>query len=379
MRICYFADGRYIHALRWMRYFAGKGHEMHLISFAEVGSEQIAELKVAGIKYHGHTGNFHLKKFWLTLRDISFVRTILFQEKIDILHSHFLGPNAWYGTLSGFHPHIITIMGGDVIGETWLPNKGFREKVLTTRALEHADTITAWSPFLANIVKPFCKSASEISVVHGGVQLDRFARGIPNCDLREKLGIPVDAKFVFSARLLRRLYNIDVIAMAAGIVCEKYPETYFVIALPETILDSEYTEGVKKLIAEGSAAENVRFVSTISHDDIPNYFKEADVSVSIPSTDGTPMSVLESMAAGTPTVIGDLINYDREYFEDEVTTLMIDVQNPEALAHAILRYFTDKELVTNITNEALRRVEETGSYEFQMEKMDAIYNRVLRR
>jgi hypothetical protein len=31
MRICYVADGTSIHTQRWVNYFAGKGHEVHLI------------------------------------------------------------------------------------------------------------------------------------------------------------------------------------------------------------------------------------------------------------------------------------------------------------------------------------------------------------
>ena len=90
MRICYFADGRYIHAERWMKYFLSKGHEMHLISFAEVSPERVEELVDTGIKYHGATGSVHLKKFWLTLKERNFVRRILEEQEIQILHSHFL-------------------------------------------------------------------------------------------------------------------------------------------------------------------------------------------------------------------------------------------------------------------------------------------------
>jgi len=41
MRICYLADGSYVHQLRWMRYFVAKGHEMHLVSFAEVPKKNV--------------------------------------------------------------------------------------------------------------------------------------------------------------------------------------------------------------------------------------------------------------------------------------------------------------------------------------------------
>ena len=157
MKICYYADGRYVHALRWMKFFAERGHEMHLISFAEVSNERASELEKNGIKYHGHTGDFHLKKPWFTLRDLGFVRSVLRHQRIDILHSHFLAQNIWYGYLSRFHPHLITVMGGDIIGENWKPDANAQERLLTERALKNADGITAWSAMLAQRVKPFLK------------------------------------------------------------------------------------------------------------------------------------------------------------------------------------------------------------------------------
>jgi L-malate glycosyltransferase len=378
MRICYFADGRYIHAERWMRYFADRGHEMHLISFAEVSPGRVDEMEKLGITYHGAVGSFHLKKFWLTLKDLRFVTSVLRKEKIDILHSHFLGANTWYGALSGFHPHIITVMGGDVIGENWSPSKNVQERLLTPYALRNADALTAWSRLLVDRIKPFLRPAVTVDVVHGGVELERFTSAPELTRFREELQIPENGQVVFSPRLIRQLYNIDVIAHAAGLVCAEQPNAYFVMALPETILDDDYIVQVKDIFANGAAKRKVRFVPTIGHEQIPKYFFLADVTISIPSTDGTPMSVLESMACGTPTVIGDLPDYDEEYFVHEKTTLMADVKSPRSVADAVLRLLTEKETAAAISAEARRRVFETGSYEHQMGKMERIYERLVR-
>jgi len=359
-----------------MRYFASKGHEMHLISFAELSQENIDELHAAGIKYHGSTGNFHLKRFWLTLNDLKFVRTVVRNEKIDVLHSHFLGVNTWYAAINGFSPHIITVMGGDVIGESWKPSGDVRERTLTPYALKKADAVTAWSPMLAQRIQPFVRENLKVEVIHGGVDIDRFGPGDKPLALRERLNIPENGSIIFSPRLIRPLYNIDSIAHAAGHVCEERPDAYFLIALPATILDSEYVAKIKEIFENNAARERVRFLSTIDHDAIADHFRLADVTVSIPDTDGTPMAVLESMACGTPTVIGNLPDYDQEYFEHEKTTLMVDVKGPRSVADAISKLLSDGDLAERLAAEARRRVEATGSYEYQMSKMEEIYRRV---
>ena len=45
MKICYFADAQSIHTQRWVKHFAEKGHEVHLISFTN------AEIKNVNFHY----------------------------------------------------------------------------------------------------------------------------------------------------------------------------------------------------------------------------------------------------------------------------------------------------------------------------------------
>lgn len=379
MRICYFADGRSVHTKRWISFFVGRGYEMHLISFKPMDERQTAEMEEIGVRCHGHVGDFHLKKFWLTLKDLQKVRRVLKKEKIDILHSHFLGTNTWFAAISLFRPHIISVMGGDVKGESWQPNSNIQERFLTPMALEKADAVTTWSNNIGKIVSRYRKKTPIFETVHGGIDLRKFTPAPKPEYLSERLGIPDGSPIVFSPRLVRRLYNIDRIAHAAGLVCDKLPDTYFIIALPTIILDEEYTEEIKKIFAENSAKERVRFVSTIPHQEIADYFRLADVTVSIPSTDGTPMSVLESMACATPAVIGDLSDYDADYFENEKTVLTVDVNNPPSIAEAVLRFLNEPDFAAKVSEEAYRRVQESGSYEFQMSKMERIYERLMKK
>ena len=379
MRICYYADGRYIHAERWMRFFAERGHDMHLISFEELEQGRVVELEKIGIKYHGATGDFHVKKSWRTLRDLRFVRSVLRREKIDVLHCHFLGVNCWYAALSGFHPYIITIMGGgDVTGPDWEPANKTPERFLTPYSLRNADYLTSWSQFMSDVVRPF-SGDTPIEVVHGGIHLDRFTPGPKPTRLLEQWNIPEDARVVFSPRLMRRLSNVLEIAKAADLIAKAVPNVYFVVAFPTSVIEPDYSDSVRQEFAAGAAKDRVRFVSEIAHTDIADYFRLADVTISVPVTDGTPMTVLESMACGTPTVIGNLPDYDRQYFEDAKTTVMVDVNDPRSIADAVLRLLNDRELNASISAEARRRVVDSGGYEFQMGRMEEIYRKVVDR
>lgn len=374
MRICYLADGRYIHARRWIRYFSGRGHEMSLLSFAPVTQQDIEALEQAGARYFGELSPFHLKRFWRTAAQISRLRRLLRNEKIDVLHSHFVGVNAWYGALSRFHPAVITVMGGDILGEDWQPGPDIRERWLTPYALRNADLITCWSNSLVPVVRRYSGPQMPIEVVHGGIELERFSKGPRPEYLLAQLNLPDTARVILSPRLMRPLYNLDKIATAAHSVCAAFGDAYFVFAVLPVATNEAYEAEVRSILARGAAKDRVRFVGAIPHDQMADYYRLADVTVSIPSSDGTPMSVLESMACGTPVVVSRIPNYDSHYIEENKTVMMADPNDPAELASALTKLLQDRSFAQSLASEAERRVRLSGSYESQMAKMNELYH-----
>jgi glycosyltransferase involved in cell wall biosynthesis len=377
MRICYLADGRYIHAHRWLRFFKEHGHEMSLLSFAPMQPEHIAAVEEAGGKYYGELGPFHLKRFWRTAGDLRRLLGFLRRERIDVLHCHFLGVNAWYAALSRFHPLVITVMGGDVCGPDWKPQGSLRERLLTPLALRRADLITCWSNQLTEVVRPFSAPGTPIEVIHGGVDLKRFSPGPKPQYLQERWGIPAGAKVVLSPRLMRPLYNLDKIAMAATRVCAALPNAYFLFAYLSEAKDAAYEAKVHAIVNDSLATERIRFIGAIPHQEMADHYRLADMVISIPSTDGTPMSVLEAMACSTPVVVSDIPDYDPHYIEPGETVLAAKADEIEALAGALLRLMEDQAFAERLAAEARRRVEATASYQAQMSRMEQLYQGLL--
>lgn len=377
MRICYLADGRYVHTHRWMRFFAGRGHSVHLISFAKLSVDNLVAVRASGAVYHGTHENLHLKKFWLTLGSLRLVKRVLRENQIDLLHCHFLGTNAWYGALSGFHPLVITVMGGDITGQDWRPSNDVRERYLTPLALRRADLITCWSQNLTDIVRRYARPGVPIEVIHGGVDLDRFNPGERPRYLLERWSLPPEARVIFSPRLMRPLYNLELIARAATEVCRADPRAYFLFAYPPVSTDGAYEERVRAVIQDGGFSDRVKFLGAVPYDEMADHFRLADVVVSVPHNDGTPMSVLEAMACSKPVVVSRIPNYDRHYIEPGKTVLDVATDDSAALAQAILELLNNPELAARIATEGKARVETTGSYNAQMSRMEQLYRGLL--
>jgi 1,2-diacylglycerol 3-alpha-glucosyltransferase len=178
---------------------------------------------------------------------------------------------------------------------------------------------------------------------------------------------------------MKPLYNLDTIAAAAEAVCAAVPEAYFVFAVLPTGKDESYEARVREILERGGAKDRIRYVGSIPHDEMADYYRLADVTVSIPSSDGTPMSVLESMACETPVLVSQIPNYDTHYIEDQKTVMMADQIDSRAVATALIRLLQDRALAERLAAEAKRRVVATASYESQMAKMNELYEKVSRK
>jgi glycosyltransferase involved in cell wall biosynthesis len=172
---------------------------------------------------------------------------------------------------------------------------------------------------------------------------------------------------------MRPLSRIDQIVRAAASVFQRRSNIYFLFAVPSYGGDSQYESEVRALAAKLGIAARMRFVSAIPHQEMPEYYRLADVTISIPVIDGTPMSVLESMACGTPVVVGKIEDYDTEYIEHEKTVVAVDGDSSEGIADGLLRILEERMFSQSLVTEALSRVKATGSVESQMQKMERLY------
>jgi len=376
MRICYLADGRYVHTHRWLRFFSERGHQTSLLSFAAVQPAHIEAVESAGARYLGELEGLHLKRFWRTTGQIARLKKLFREEKIDIVHSHFLGVNSWYAALSGFHPNVVTVMGGDILGENWRPGPDIRERWLTPFALRKADLITCWSSRLTSVVKRYSRPDTPIEVIHGGVDVKQFSPAAAPRDLRDELRIPADAKIILSPRLMKPLYNLDKIALAARAIWPHVPNAYFLFAVSADDKNFDYERKVRGMLGDDA---RVRFMESIPHERMGDFYRLADVTISIPGSDGTPLSVLESLACGTPVLVSNIPNYDPDYIEAEKTVLMAESNDVASIVSSLTRMLSDATLRQTLASEGRRRVEAYGSYKAQMTRMEDLYYALLNR
>ena len=94
--------------------------------------------------------------------------------------------------------------------------------------------------------------------------------------------------------------------------------------------------------------------------------------------DGTPNTFLEAIACGCFPIVGNLESL-REWIDDGVNGLLIDPQDPEALAAAVVRALGDEDMRARAFDQNQKLVDERAERKQVGSKLASFYQEVLSR
>jgi len=323
MRLAYLSIGRHVHTERWIRWFARRGHECHLLT--------VQPGPVEGVTVHDITTR-GLNKPLRYLRSLGTVREILARVRPDLLHTHFLTGYGYWGDFSGFHPNLLTVWGDDVYVT---PFENRLKRWLATRALRNADAITGDSQDILRGCVGLGADASRCVEVQWGVDFERFRPDRPS-RAREELGIPQSAPVVFSPRsFTQAYYNIDIIIEAVAPLLRERNDLHVVFAGYEGD-DTSFRERA----ARAGLTERTHFLGRIEHDRFAEFVVAFDVFVSVPSVDATAVSLLEAMACARAIIVSSLPSA-MEWIQDGVNGRVVPPRDVKALRGALEQLIDD--------------------------------------
>jgi glycosyltransferase involved in cell wall biosynthesis len=132
------------------------------------------------------------------------------------------------------------------------------------------------------------------------------------------------------------------------------------------------------MAAARGLADAYRLVPAVDNAGMPLLYNLADVVVSVPSSDGFPVTVLEASACAAPLVVSDL-PYCAEWFENgqNENGLLVLVRDPRALSEAVIALCADAERRRKIGVAGRRLVEARADYRRCMDQLEAVYRELL--
>jgi glycosyltransferase involved in cell wall biosynthesis len=399
MKILFLADGRSATTRSWIKGLQPYDHEIHLISTYPCGEiegvKSVTFLPLAfsgvGRKYQMNLGTpkepsqpgrksiigkliSRFRKAFLSARYIlgplSLPFTaIKFRKLVSEINPHLIHALRipYEGMLASYtpsaYPLIISSWGNDF---TLHADKSLLMKNATHRALIRANG------FMAD-----CQRDLRLAAIWGlsPTAPRMFAPGSGGLDMewiRKKLSSGINRESaVINPRGIRPVYvRNDEFFQSLPIVLEKHSETPIYCAAMQGELDAE------KWLSKLNLGANVHLLPGMPQDQLWEYSLRSRVVVSPAIHDGTPNSVLESMALGCLPVVGD-IEPLREWVVDGENGLLVDSDDPKSIAASILRALEDEELYERASRINFGLIQEKADRARVMPEVQLFYEQVV--
>ena len=354
LRICYVADPRSVHTQRWVRWFADR-HDVSLISTA--ADDALADVEVCRLKGSAVPGT-------RLLRAVRMVRRLVAREDPDVVHAHYINEPGWLAAASGARSVVITAWGSDVYRA---PRESRLARRLNPWAVRSADWVTCDSDDQARVLRSWTPRAERVSVVGWGVDRNEFHPDVDGLPTRRRLDIPAAARVLLSPRQWLPNSNIESIVAAHA----RLPDDVYMVLKRLPRFERGSAADIEAAVAASPAGSRIRVVAEIDAADLPGLYAAADAVVSLCTTDGTPVSLLEAMAIGRPVVA--LRNASVKEWLSEPGGRLVDGLDAHEVAPALQAALEGGDARTRAEAHNVAVVAARADREAEMARMEEIY------
>jgi glycosyltransferase involved in cell wall biosynthesis len=216
----------------------------------------------------------------------------------------------------------------------------------------------------------------RIRVIRNGVDLGPFNVAPEPMRIRRQLGLRSDVPLVAVVSRLNRMKGLEHFLESAAIVARRFPDARFLVVGEAPPHDLEYLEELKATTARLGIEDRVIFTGLRS--DVPALLRCISVAVMPSLNEALSNSLLESMAAGAPTV-ATRVGGTPEAVVDGETGLLVPPGDVPALSRSILTLLESPTLARRLGAAARRLVEQHFSIDRMAEATTRVYDDLLER
>jgi len=208
----------------------------------------------------------------------------------------------------------------------------------------------------------------RFEVIRLGLNLDRFAEAESRRgELRQELGIDAGAPVVGIVARLVPIKAHHVFLAAASAIAAARPDAVFLI-----VGDGECRPELERLARDRGLSRAVRFLGWRA--DLDRVYADLDVVMLTSRNEGSPVALIEAMAAGRP-VVATRAGGVEELVGD--AGQVSDVDDAPGLATQVLALLADPARRVEIGRRARSRVIPWYSHQRLLSDVDALYQRLL--
>ncbi|MBU0469453.1 MAG: glycosyltransferase family 4 protein [Candidatus Omnitrophica bacterium] len=309
--------------------FVDKGHQVHIVSCGGDTENSFRDIGAKVFNVDIRTKSELSPKIYFNLSKIA---KYIKDNGIDIIHSQTRVTQVMGALLKKItkRPYVSTCHG------YFKPR--FSRKLLPC----WGDSVVAISgAVVTHLVDDFKVVKDKVTLVTSGIDLDKFNAVDEATKMERRKGFGLKEGFLVG--MVARLSDVkgqDILVATMPYVLKRFPDVKLVL-FGQGKLESLLKEMVSKL----SIKDNVIFDPTLSK---PSECMSAlDVFIAPSRMEGLGLSVMEAQSCGL-AVIGSRVGGIPSLIEDNKTGLLVEPENAEALAAAIIRLIEDEKLVQKL-------------------------------
>ena len=323
--------------------WAGQGHEVCVFnSLADKAVHPEALYKVKRYAILRGATRFGYHSFpWLNI-SVRSLSKLINDYNPDFISGHVTVPVAFY--LANLKPMREWIITGHNSGLT-----RYKFDLELARALNAARSVVAISKKQKDNLLAIGVAASKIVIIQNGADLERLQSPV-SVDIRKLFGIRSDKKLVLTVGSNKPQKNFQLgLQVFAEIVKINRDAHYLIVG--------KGTSALRESIRRFGISDNVTVCEGLAGDCLVGAYQQSCVFLSTSFWESCPLVILESMASGLPQIATD-VQGNRDLIDDGVTGLLIELNNPQAMARAAVSLLDNAELRMRMGENNLQKAKE---------------------
>ena len=360
-RICYLASAANIHTRKWALHFAGRGYDVHVASLHAQRED------MTGVSVHYLEGERRARPVvprWRYLLAVNQARALLRRLRPQILHTHYAGGYGLLGSLTGFHPYVVSVWGSEVLQ---FPHSSPLHRALVKFNIARADYVCSTSRYMARLTQEY--TAHDVLLTPFGVDCAQFTSDGGEAHHDD------GAVTIGTVKALDPGYGIEHLIQAfAALRRRKLPHDLRLLIVGEGP-ERQRLERMARALAVNDVTE---FTGWVPHTQVPEYLRRLSVYVA-PSVqeESFGVAVLEASACGVPVVVSRVGGFP-EVVQDRVTGFLVPPRDTVALADVLERLVMSRELRDTMGAAGRGFVLEHYAWDATARIVEDLYDRILR-
>ena len=296
------------------------------------------------------------------------------QRRPDIVHTHTAKAGALgriAARLAGVPVVVHTFHGSVFAGYFGSLTSLFFQWVERVLALGTDAVVTVSQRVAEDLEQRGIAPKEKIQVIPLGLEIDRFAlvsrrRG----ELRRELGLAPDTPLVGSVGRLVPIKDLGTLLNAMVLVSKAYPKAVLLVAG-----DGDERDALEEEASRLGLGSSVHFLGF--REDLERIYADLDLAVNCSLNEGTPVALIEAMAASVP-VVATGVGGTPDLLEDGRLGRLVPPRDPQALAEAISHALSPEGDRTEQAQLARQSVLRRFSLERLLGDLDQLYLRLLK-